>query len=74
MAPKDENNEVNSTRRAMIAALGTAPLILTLVPGRARAEYRAGVYWEGSCEAPPDQANTDVCGQDDTGSGNPGGG
>lgn len=73
MAPKDEDNEVNATRRAMIAALASAPLILTLVPGRARAEYSAGEYFDGSCDAPPDQAETDVCGQEDTGGGTPGG-
>jgi hypothetical protein len=70
---EDVEREVDERRRAVIAAMGAAPVIMTLLPGRARAEYRGGEYFEGSCAAPPDQANSDACGTDDTGGGNPGG-
>ena len=65
MAPKSDNNaKVDATRRAMVLALGSAPVILTLVPGSARAEYAADGYHAGeSCVAPPDHARTDVCGK-----------
>ncbi len=71
MKSEDVKREVDETRRAMIAAMGTAPVIMTLLPGRARAEYRGGEYFDGSCAAPPDHANSDVCGQVDPGGGNP---
>jgi hypothetical protein len=61
-----ETNASTSSRRAIIQALASAPVILTLVPGRARAEYDVnGVYFEGSCAVPPPNANSDLCTQQD---------
>lgn len=37
-----------SDRRALLAALAGAPIILTLMSKQARAEYDAGIYFEGS--------------------------
>ena len=51
-----------ASRRVLIKALASAPVILTLVPGRARAEYlEDGTYFFGSCAVPPGQAQSDVC-------------
>ena len=55
-----------ASRRAIVKALASAPVILTLVPGRARAEYviRPGgeiEYIVGSCAIPPGNSETDTC-------------
>jgi hypothetical protein len=53
-----EGEAVEASRRVLMKALASAPVILTLVPGRARAEYAPdGEYFNvGSivCLAPPD--------------------
>lgn len=59
---KSEGEEREAPRRAILKALASTPVILTLVPGRARAEYdKNGIYFAGSCAVPPGQAQTKVC-------------
>jgi hypothetical protein len=57
--------EREAPRRAILKALASAPVIVSLLPGRARAEYRNGVYFEGSCAVPPPHSSSDECTHED---------
>lgn len=49
LSPREPDDEgVASIRRAILKAFASAPLILTLMSGRARAEYFEGEYVIGS--------------------------
>lgn len=51
-----QGKHAGSARRAVLQALAGAPVILTLMSGRAKAEYVGGVYFPGSCR-PPSKKN-----------------
>ena len=62
---ESEGKDREGPRRAILKALASVPVIVTLIPGRARAEYRNGVYFDGSCAVPPSTSNSDECTHED---------
>ena len=66
-APPDD-----ARRRAILKALAAAgPIILTVTPFHARAEYNNGVYFEGSCAKDNRQPPHDKCFKKDNDQGPP---
>ena len=68
MDVRDESDgeEREAPRRAILKALASAPVIVSLLPGRARAEYDSnGNYFEGSCAVPPPHSSSDECTHED---------
>jgi hypothetical protein len=72
--PADRPEAPDAERRAIVRALGSSPVILTLLAGRAHAEYRDGVYVpyvpdDDECDPekpnhPPGQDPQPGCGSD----------